>query len=135
TETNNQVLKLSCEQAIKANSSIVVSTQSVSTEAATLNIPKENVIKSLEVLEGRGYIRFHDSSKDSFAIPDAAFESYAKKHIPNYRSLVETALAHIVNDAITNTKSQAAQTTKPQLIKDHILNNQLSQQPINADQP
>jgi hypothetical protein len=130
TETDNQVLKLACEQAIKANSPIVVSTQSVSTEAATLNIPKEKVIESLEVLEGRGYIRFHDSSKDSFAIPDAAFESYAKKHIPNYSSLVETVLAHIVNDDITNNKLLAAQTNKPQMIIDHILKYQDSQHAI-----
>src|SRR5947209_507307 len=90
TETDNQVLKLVCEQAIKAHSPIVVTTQSVVAAAATLNIPEEHVIESLEVLAGRRYISFHDSAKDSFAVPDRTFEIYAKSSIPGYNTLVDT---------------------------------------------
>ncbi len=130
TETDNQVLKFACEQAIKVNSPIVVGTQSVSTEAATLNIPEEDVIESLEVLDGRGYITFHDGSKDSFAISEAAFELYARKHIPNYSSMVDTVLAHIVNDGITSNKELAAQTGQPSMVVNHVLKYQAHQHTI-----
>lgn len=127
TETDNKVWKLACEQAIKANSPIVVTTQSVVSEAATLNIPEEQVIESLEVLEGRHYIRFHDSAKDSFAIPVHTFELYAKSSIQGYSTLVETILAHIVNNGITNNKLLTAQVNQPPMVVDHILKYQDSQ--------
>ncbi len=127
TETDNQVLKLACEQAIKANSPVVITTQSVVAAAASLNIPEEQVIESLEVLEGRRYIQFHDSAKDSFAIPDRTFEIYAQSSIPGYSTLVETVLAHIVNDGITNNKELTAQVHQPPMVVNHILKYQDAQ--------
>ena len=127
TETDNQVLKLACEQAIKAHSPIVVTTQSVVAAAATFNIPEDQVIESLEVLAGRRYIRFHDSAKDSFAVPDSTFETCAKSSIPEYSTLVDTILAHIVNDGITNNKLLTAQVNQPSMVVNHILKYQGSQ--------
>lgn len=127
TDTDVRVWKLACEQAIKTNSPIVVTTQAVITEAAAFNIPEEQVIESLEVLDGRHFIKFHDSAHDSFAIPVHSFERYAQSFIPEYTALTNTVLSNIVNDNITNNKLLAAQVNQPRMIVDHILKYQGSQ--------
>lgn len=127
TKTDNRVLKLACKQAIQANSPLVITTESVVDAAATLHIPKEQVLESLEVLDGRRYIRFYDTSQDSFAIPDRTFEAYARSSIPGYSTLVETILAYIVNDGVTNNKLLTAKVSQPLMVVNHILKYQDAQ--------
>ncbi|MDP2168649.1 MAG: toll/interleukin-1 receptor domain-containing protein [Thermodesulfovibrionales bacterium] len=123
TNIDNIILKHACEKAVESGMPSI-ETESILGDIKSQDIPEDELIVSLEVLDKNGYIEIHGDSGGGipyFNISLYGFYEYAKKYIPDYNKIVDSVAFQIVNLNMEDNKSISASLNQPQMIVDHIL--------------
>ena len=98
TQIDTIIHKTICEIGLKGGYLIAQSSQ-IFTELKAFEIPSEDIIDSIKILDGRYFIKASwDSSGFSHAsITTFGFQEYAKIYIPNYDELIKSVASFLVN--------------------------------------
>lgn len=122
-KTDNLVLKLSCEYALKENDRIL-NPGKVFLENDSLIIPEPELLESLEVLDREGYIKLSRTIGAGFShyqVTTHGLEEYSTAYFKNYHELQTNVISLLVNEDIASNIELLEKLKEPQLIIDHIL--------------
>lgn len=94
-------------------------------------VTEEAFLESLEVLEGRGYIKVHGTfgrgieSKSSFGLSTFGMQTYSEEFVEDYGLTIEAVAASLVNDsagaAARSDREIAGAIDRPRVLVEHIL--------------
>ena len=126
TPVDSLVLKLSVEMAIEEEQAQHVNVDKLIEKASSFDVPEDEVIEALEILDQRGY---HEQARiigggrkySYFKITTYGFDEYARVYIPDYDSLIMSVASQILNHGKDNNKEINQVLNHPQLIIDFIL--------------
>ncbi len=126
TWVDSLVLKLSVEIAIEEEQGKHIDVPDVIERALTFEVPEDEVLESLEVLDRNGY---HIEAKLSgggrryhyFEITTYGFEEYARVYLPDYEDLIMSVASQIINYDKKNNKEIYEAVKQPKFIIDSIL--------------
>ncbi len=122
---DSQILKLCCEMEMQRGerkASLVGA--AVIEEAERADLHKEQAVKSMKLLEGRGYLnaRYTNSAVPfRLTVTDLGFDKYARTFLPGYDSLTRSVGLEIVNNDARRSDAIARSLDSPQVIVEHIL--------------
>ena len=122
-KSDNLVLKLSCEYAIKENDRIL-NPGKIFLENDSSVIPEPELLESLEILDREGYIKLSRTIGAGFShyqVTTHGLEEYATAYFKNYHELQTRIVSLLVNEDISSNTELMKKLNKPQLIIDHIL--------------
>lgn len=122
-KSDNLVLKLSCEYAIKENDRIL-NPGKVFLENDSPIIPESELSESLEILDREGYIKLSrtiGAGLSHYQITTHGFEEYAEAYLQNYHELQTRIISLLVNENIASNVELVEKLNQSQLVIDHIL--------------
>ena len=122
-KTDNLVLKLSCEYAIKENDRVLNPGKIFLGDDAPV-IPESELLESLEVLDREGYINLSRTIGAGFShyqLTTHGMEEYAEAYIRNYHEIQANVISLLVNEEIASNNELVEKLKQPQLIVDHVL--------------
>lgn len=122
SEIDSLILKVSCEQAIKNNDLLIDSIENIG-ELNNCDIPKEHLEESVQILDGRGYLKIIPDrfTLPSFFITTFGFSEYAKIFVENYNDMIESISFDLVNKKHEDNFSIQKSVSFPIVFVDHIL--------------
>jgi hypothetical protein len=127
TKIESLVLKTSCEYLIE-NNKIVIQPGELYGSASNLNLPKQEVLDSIEVLESEGYLRVsHYIGGDEnnwgcrYQVSLLGFERYCKAYVKEYETIVEETAGLIVNEGLNTNYELAEKQGQPLRLINHII--------------
>jgi hypothetical protein len=124
TKIDTIVHKTICEIGVK-NSYLDADSSEIFQELDVFEIPKEDIIDSIKILDGRYYIKVSwDSSGFSHvSITTFGFQEYAKIYIPNYNELITTVASFLVNgeDNVQESNKISKELSIPLVLVNHII--------------
>lgn len=122
-KTDNIVLKLSCEYALKENDRIL-NPGKVFLENDSFIIPESELLESLEVLDREGYIKLSRTIGAGFShyqLTTHGLEEYATAYLKTYHEIQANIISLLVNEDIASNIDLMEKLNQPQLIIDHVL--------------
>jgi len=122
-KTDNIVLKLSCEYALKENER-VLNPGKIFLENDSPKIPESELLESLEVLDREGYIKLSRTVGAGFShyqLTTYGLEQYATAYLQNYHDIQTNIISLLVNEEIASNVELMEKLNQPQLIIDHVL--------------
>lgn len=122
-KTDNLVLKLSCEYALKENDRIL-DIGKVFIENDSYTIPEAELLESLEVLDRETYIelsRTIGAGLSHYQITTHGMEEYATAYFQKYHELQTGIISLLVNEDMESNVELVEKLNQPQLIVDHVL--------------
>jgi hypothetical protein len=127
TKADSLVLKLACESVMEAKVR-TVDVASVWEQARELEVPEDAFYDSLEILEGRGYLKMvtpirRDARPIVLTMSIWGFEEYAQTCVPEYDSIVLAVVAELVNANTLARRSAdiAEKLNQPLFVVNHVL--------------
>ena len=137
-EVDSLILRLCCEASIEENMPrIVVDPGTMIEVAESFDIPREQTLESLDILESRRYIncmRTISGVIHSFRLTDYGFDEYAKTYLPNYDELSRMVALQIINHNKRTCDDIAKALHQPPVTVDHILRRLRNRQYIKAQE-
>ncbi len=127
TDIDNIVLQLICEQAIQKDSGMV-SPEDLYISTDALKIDREDVLDSVEVLGGRGYVNLshvlggRPRGISHLRLTTMGFVSYAEAHLVNFADLRRAVATAVVNKQGQDSKAIALAVGAKKYVVDQILN-------------
>lgn len=123
TDIDSLVFKITCEQAIEINQPFIMS-RGVIEQCIELDLSKEIVIESLEILDNNGFIeitKMLSPEHNSIKVLLYAFQTYYQYYNPEYESQINLVGSIIVNNGLRNNHEIANAANIDLFIVDHIL--------------
>lgn len=124
---DNLVLKASCEHLVE-EPHIIFEPHLMFGETSELNLPKQEVLDSLEVLEGAGYVqRSHYGGGDAerwgchYSVTTFGFHEYCQAYVPEFDTLLHRASAMIANEEVTTNYDLRDKLSMPIGIANHVI--------------
>jgi hypothetical protein len=125
TEVDSLILKICCEELIRGGQRFsIVNPQALLELAETSDIYPDSALESLEILDGRGYVRIgRVLSGDVYhiSVTDYGLEEYLEVYVRNYESIFRNVGLQIANLGRKSNNEIAEALDQPQVIVDHIL--------------
>jgi TIR domain len=127
TDPDNIVLRLICEQAIQKESGML-SPEDIYISTDALKIEREDVLDSIEVLDGRGYVRIshvlggRPRGISHLRLTTMGFVSYAEAHLVNFAGLRRAVGTAVVNKQDQDSKAIASAVGAKKYVVDQVLN-------------
>jgi hypothetical protein len=123
TKLDTLVLKIACETAIRIGCGSM-NAETMRGEVQSRGIPNEEFKESLDILDGRGYLRGERNQRNEvvfFTITPFGFGEYAIAFIPDYSRILEKTAYLIVNENLSNSLSISTALNQPKLIVTYAL--------------
>jgi hypothetical protein len=127
SDIDNLVLKLSCEELLSSNDHMIAPDKIFGLNSG-LDIPKQEVLDSIEILEGKGFLTvsyYVGGGSESFGCyyeaTTTGFDAYAQAYIPNYSDTISKAISLIVNEGVNTNEEIKERLQAPNYLIDHIL--------------
>lgn len=117
------VLRLSCEEILKTGD-IFLNPERVFLIDDKALIPQEELKDSLEILDGKGYIKLMRTFGGGFfpyQITTYGFDAYANTAVPDYQGKIAAVVSAIVNERLTSNEEIQERLKENRVIIDHIL--------------
>jgi len=99
--------------------------QTIFEQTEKLELPQDEVLETLEVLGGRGYLRLDVSGEGHLLflrVTDYGFGKYAGTYIPHYDSAFRSVALDLVNHDRNNSRDVVEATELPAVLVEHVLN-------------
>ncbi|HEX3185777.1 MAG TPA: toll/interleukin-1 receptor domain-containing protein [Pyrinomonadaceae bacterium] len=127
TRVDNLILKLVCECAIERGHRYVLDVQEIIDRAIAFDVPRSEVIESLQMLHEQLFIEPHfaiggDLPFPSFTITLYGFDEYARAYVHDWRTFSESVALQLINFERKDNTSIIAALNRPQMLVDHVLN-------------
>jgi hypothetical protein len=124
--SDSQILKLCCEMEMqRGEREAALEGDAVIEEAERADLHRELAVKSMKLLEGRGYLRatytLGNSAPFRLTVTDLEFDEYARVFLPGYDSLIRSVGLEVVNHDAWRSDAIAQSLDTPQVIVEHIL--------------
>lgn len=123
TKTDNLVLKLSCDHEL-LNNNVIIDPASLFGPKGIHEIPKGELLDTLEVLDQGGYItlsRHLGPGPYRYRITLFGMNEYANAYIADYQNIVSSVGFAIVNSGLTDNKTISKELSQPLRLVSHIL--------------
>jgi hypothetical protein len=126
TPSDSVVLKLCCEMEIEGGRRKgSVNPAAVLEEAERMDLHQEQIVESMEILDGRGYLRathtMGGTTPHLLSVTNFGFDEYARTYVPGYDSLIRAVGFQIVNHGEHRVSAIAEAVDAPIVIVEHIL--------------
>ncbi len=122
---DSQILKLCCEMEMqRGERNASLKGDAVIEEAERADLHQEVAVKSMKLLEGRGYLNARYTNRTApfrLSVTDTGFDRYAHTFVPGYKSLIRSVGLEIVNHGARRSNAIAQSLDSPQVIVEHIL--------------
>jgi hypothetical protein len=129
--TDSLIFKLACEKTMELGYfDAFVNIDSMSEQIISLEIPTEEFLESLEILDQRGYLKANRIMRrteitggniKSVSITLYGFDEYVRTCVDNYDSIVKGVMSQLVNLKKRDAKEIAKELDKPFILIGHIL--------------
>jgi len=122
-KTDNIVLKLSCEYALKEDDR-VLTPEKVFGENGSPIIPESELVESLEVLDREGYIELSRTIGAGFShyqLTTHGLDEYATAYLQSYHETQTNIISLLVNENVASNTQLVKKLNQPPLIIDHVL--------------
>ena len=123
TKTDNLILKISCEDEIE-NDTGIIEPNILFGSNNFYEIPKNELIESLEVLNKYGFIelsRHLGPGPYHYRITLFGMNEYAKAYIKDFKDIIDRVCFSIVNKELHDNVSISEELSKPMRLINHIL--------------
>ena len=124
-EVDSLVLRLCCEALFQQGSiDESLRPQTIFERTEELELPQDEVLETLEVLGGRGYLSLDVSGEGHLlllGVTDYGFDKYARTYIPNYDAAFQTVALDLVNHDRNNSREIEEATELPAVLVEHVL--------------
>jgi TIR domain len=124
---DNLVLKISCEQLLE-DPHTIFEPHLLFGKSTALNLPRQEVLDSLEVLEGAGYVRLsHYAGGDAerwgchHSVTTLGFHEYCQAYVSEFDTLLQRAGAMIANGEATTNYDLRDKLSMPIGIANHVI--------------
>ena len=125
SKTDNLVLKLSCELAIRKDDDRLLPEEAFKNGEDWL-VPEEELQESLEMLDRQSYIsiaRVIGPKFPHYRVTAYGFDAYARAYMNEYDAVTTEIISAIVNKGLDNTHALRDKTNKPIQLIEFILDN------------
>lgn len=124
TNLDNIVMKIAFDIALEKNTK-VIKTVEVSTRCSELDISKEELLESLNLLDETNYIDLRKTTGSTlpplFIITDSGFEDCSRTFIGNYKKIYESVTYQVVNISRLHSSSISEKLSEKSVIVENIL--------------
>ncbi|MCO6414087.1 MAG: toll/interleukin-1 receptor domain-containing protein [Thiogranum sp.] len=124
---DNVILKMSCEYLIEKDD-YVIEPGELFGRNVDLDIPKQEIMDSIEILESEGYLevsRYIGGGEDKwgchYQVSLLGFEEYCKAYIEEYDQVIERIAGLIVNEELHTNYELAESVDRPLQIVNHVI--------------
>jgi hypothetical protein len=126
TPSDSVVLKLCCELEIEGGErEELLDPQKVIEAAEGMGLHQEQIVESMEILDGRGYLKATHTMGSTvpygLGVTTFGFDEYARTYMPGYNRLTREIGHQIVNHEVRSVSSIAEGVDAPIVIVEHIL--------------
>jgi len=124
TKTDNLVLKMSCEKALKVGHLGVEPEGIFINEKGDFNIPELELLDSLDVLERRGLIQSHKTTGVKiyrYSITTYGFDEYVRAYVSEYDNVLQKVLHILAMCESTDNYVISAEVDAKDLVIDHVI--------------
>jgi hypothetical protein len=124
-EVDSLIFKVCCEaQTETVDLRALIMTTEVFERTRVKDLPEEEVLETLEVLENRGYLELTTSAEGNvlaLTVTDYGFDQYVRTYLPEYESLFRAVALEIVNHNRQTGDDIADALGRPPIIVEHIV--------------
>jgi hypothetical protein len=126
TDVDSLVLKLSCEAQLEQESlRDMLRPDTIIEHTEKMELPQDEVLESLEVLGGRGYLKLDESEEGHLLllrVTNYGFGEYARTYLPGYDSAFRSVALDLVNHNRNDSRDIVKATELPAVLVEHVLN-------------
>jgi hypothetical protein len=125
-DVDTLILKICCEAQLKQESlSDILKPQTIFEQAEKMEIQQDEVLETLQVLDGRGYVKLTVSAERNLLAlrpTNYGFGEYARTYMPDYDSAFRTVALDLVNNDRNDSRHVVQTLGMPAVLVEHVLN-------------
>lgn len=124
TPIDSVIFEHACKVAIEQGHSTLISGQRLVSELGPQGISEAQIMETLEILEGRVYIKVFrvlgPEHAYDFAITSYGFDQFVRKAVPGYSKLCADVARLLVRSEVNSNSAASEELSQPIRIVDHI---------------